>query len=237
MADVTKPQATESAELKAEELAKFIRRHHRYYTLEQLEPGTDSKFGVNDSRLASNPPSHPFIGTRQECRHWVRVEVAAAIIREFENRRTLAVAPVPEAFAALFRKWCDDEDSCIDVCFILDLFEASGYCEWRLPEGAESEDEQELYLRCDLPTAAPAPATEGEWVLVPKVPTPEMLESALEESGQRISAYPATVESGVIVEQGLTEEEAADFNRQFKDGHAEVWAAMIAAAPQPARKE
>lgn len=70
------------------------------------------------------------------------------------------------------------------------------------------------------------------WKLVPIEATDAMCEIALDITGERVTAYTAPRESGVAVECDLTEEDAAAINKELKGCHAEVYSAMVSAAPQ-----
>lgn len=75
-------------------------------------------------------------------------------------------------------------------------------------------------------------------VVVPATATDEMLEAALDATGERAVAYVAPRECGVPVDCDISEDDARSFNDEGKKGHAATYAAMIAAAlPRQPEKE
>lgn len=117
-----------------------------------------------------------------------------------------------------------------------EIAQAIHEAEWGAGSWAEvgQLSRMKAYIRADGALAALS-ALQREvpdgWQLVPTNPTPEMLEAALDESGQRIEPYIAPRESGVAVECDITEEDAANINQQFKADHGNTYRAMLAAAP------
>ncbi len=65
-------------------------------------------------------------------------------------------------------------------------------------------------------------------VLVPREPTEEMLEAALDATGDRILPFAAERECGVPVECDISEEDALIINEGTKAAFAEIYRAMIA---------
>lgn len=90
----------------------------------------------------------------------------------------------------------------------------------------------ELNRRAAIQQAAVA-VPEG-MRLVPIEPTPAMLEASLRvfEWGW-VEPCPELLECGVPVEMGITQEEAGHINAENMKEQAKIYAAMLAAAPQP----
>lgn len=61
-------------------------------------------------------------------------------------------------------------------------------------------------------------------------PTEEMLEAALDESGNRVTAYEPATEGGVPIECGMSDADAAEINSLMKAAFAADFRAAIKAA-------
>lgn len=67
-----------------------------------------------------------------------------------------ATTPLPQ-FVTLFKAWCDDPDN-VDPFLLQDFFEASGHCEWFMPQFAADDDAQQMRLIPE--NRRPSPASE-----------------------------------------------------------------------------